>query len=111
MKRIDATVRTSRLEEIVNRLRLIGVTGMTLTEVYGFGLTTNVAGSPGARVRSSTAPRYQLMVVVRDEDAAHIVNAIVVAGRTESPGDGVVFVSDIVDVLRIRTGETGTDAL
>jgi nitrogen regulatory protein P-II 1 len=111
MKRIDATVRTSRLEEIVNRLRLIGVTGMTLAEVYGFGLTTNVAGSPGARVRSSTAPRYQLTIVVRDEDAAHIVNAITVAGRTESPGDGVVFVSDVVDVMRIRTGETGIDAL
>ena len=112
MKKIDAIVRTSRFDDIVNRLRLIGVTGMTLSEVYGIsGSATSDRALRGRRVAPQSAPRYQLMVVVRDEDAAQVVNAIVHAGRTDGPGDGIVTVEDVVGAMRIRTGETDLNAL
>jgi nitrogen regulatory protein PII len=97
VKKIEAFVKTSRLDEIVNRLRLIGTTGMTVTAVHGLG--------------AKAAPRYQLMVVVHDEDAAHVVAAIVHAGRTDSPGDGIVTVMDVDGVMRIRTNEIDAEAL
>jgi len=112
MKKIDAIVRTSRFDDIVNRLRLIGVTGMTIGEVYGISAgTTGDRVSHGQRMQLRSAPRYQLMVVVRDEDAAQVVNAIVHSGRTDAPGDGLVTVGDVIGAMRIRTGETNVDAL
>jgi nitrogen regulatory protein P-II 2 len=112
MKKIDAIVRTSRFDDIVNRLRLIGVTGVTLSEVYGISAGATGDRAPhGRRVAPQSAPRYQFMVVVRDEDAAQVVNAIVHSGRTDVPGDGIVTVADVIGAMRIRTGETDLDAL
>jgi nitrogen regulatory protein P-II 1 len=112
MKRIDAIVRPFRLEEIVNRLRLIGVTGMTVAEVHGMSRSTSIEGVfHGQRYRTASAPRYHVTIVVRDDAAAHVMNAVIQAARTEEPGDGIVTVSDVFEAVRIRTGESGPDAL
>jgi nitrogen regulatory protein PII len=112
MKRVDAIVKPFRFEAVVNRLRLIGVTGMTVAEVHGMSRSTSMDGVfHGHRYRTPSAPRYQLTIVVRDDAVAHVVNAIVQAGRTEEAGDGIVTVGDIAHVVRIRTGESGPDAL
>jgi nitrogen regulatory protein P-II 1 len=112
MKEIAAIVRTSRFDDIVHRLRLIGVAGMTIAEVYGISSgTTSHRVFKGQRFQLQSAPRYKLTVVVRDEDAASVVNAIVHSARTDSPGDGLVTVGDVIGAMRIRTGETNVDAL
>jgi nitrogen regulatory protein P-II 1 len=112
MKKIDAIIRTHRLEEVVHRLRLIGVEGMTVSEVHGMSPSTEDFGVfRGERYRIPSAPRYQVMIVVHDELAAPVVTAIAHAARTEEPGDGIVAVADVVDVVRIRTGESGAAAL
>jgi nitrogen regulatory protein PII len=112
MKKIDAIVRPHRLEEIVNRLRLVGVAGVTVTEVYGVSRSTAVESVfRGQRYRTPSAPRYEVMLVVPDALANAAVSAIAVAGRTDEPGDGLVAVSDVLAAYRIRTGESGPDAL
>jgi nitrogen regulatory protein P-II 1 len=112
VKKIEALVRTSRLDDIVERLRLIGTAGLTVTEAHGMSPSTMSATViQGQRVWSVSAPRYQIMVVVRDEDAPHVVAAILRTARTDAPGDGIVTVSDIDGAMRIRTGEVDADAI
>jgi nitrogen regulatory protein P-II 1 len=112
MKKIDAVVKPFRIEEIVNRLKLVGVTGMTIAEVHGMSRSTAVDSVfLGQRYRTPSAPRFQVTIVVRDEAADHVVRAIVHSARTEEAGDGIITVSDVDDAIRIRTGESGPDAL
>jgi len=112
MKRIDAVVKVFKLEEIVERLRHIGVVGLTVAEGHGMSPSTEVQSVfHGSRYTSSSSPRYQLTIVVVDDDAAPVANAIVRAGGSDSPGDGIIVVSDVVEVVRIRTGERGSAAL
>jgi nitrogen regulatory protein PII len=112
MKRIDAILRPHRLEDVVTRLRLVGVTGMTVAEVHGMSPSTQLEGVfHGQRHRLPSAPRYHLMVVVADDFAATVVNAIAHAARTEEPGDGIISIGDVIDAVRIRTGESGESAL
>ena len=112
MKKIEAIVRTSRLDEIVSRLRLIGMTGMTVSEVHGMSVSTKTMSVVhGHRMVSLTAPRYQLMTVVPDEDVAHVVAAIMRTARTDAPGDGIITVVNVDGVMRIRTGEVDADAI
>jgi len=112
MKKIDAIVKTSRFEEIVDRLRLIGVTGLTAAEVHGISPSATSSGIfQGQRYVNASAPRYQITVVVDDGDVASIVNAIRQRGQTGSPGDGIITVTDTLEAIRIRTGEIGVDAL
>lgn len=109
MKKIEAVLRTSRLDEVVSRLRLIGATGMTVSAVHGLSVAD---GAPHQPPPPKTAgPRYELMIVVSDDDAPHVVRAILHSGHTGSPGDGIVTVTDVDGVMRIRTGETDADAL
>jgi nitrogen regulatory protein P-II 1 len=112
MRRIDAIIRPHRIEEVVNRLRLIGVTGMTLTEVHGISSSTATFGVfRGERYMMPSAPRYQLMIVVPDGLAEPVVAAVARAARTEEAGDGIVSVGEVLEVFRIRTGESGDGAL
>ena len=112
MKKIEAIVKTSRFEEIVDRLRLIGVTGLTATEVHGISPSARSEGIfQGQRYVNPSAPRYQIMVIAEDSEVAGIVSAIRQRGQTGSPGDGIITVSDALEAIRIRTGETGSDAL
>lgn len=112
MKKIDAIIRPHTMEDVVSRLRLIGVTGMTVTEVHGISPSTATIGVfRGERYLVPSAPRYQVMIVVPDTLAEPVVSAIGRTACTEAAGDGIVAVADVVDVFRIRTGEHGADAL
>jgi nitrogen regulatory protein P-II 1 len=112
VKKIEALVRTSRLDDIVERLRLIGTTGLTVAEAHGISSsTTSVTVVQGQRVWKASAPRYQLTIVTRDEDAPHVVAAIVRTAATDAPGDGIITVTDVDGVMRIRTGEIDADAI
>jgi nitrogen regulatory protein P-II 1 len=112
VKKIEAVVRTSRLDDIVERLRLIGTIGLTVSEAHGISQsTTSSTVVHGQRLWKPSAPRYEVMVVVQDEDAPHVVAAIVRCARTDAPGDGIITVTDVDGAMRIRTGEIDADAI
>jgi nitrogen regulatory protein PII len=113
MKKVEAVVRTSRLDEVVNRLCLIGISGMTVEEVHGMSDSTVKPARfwRGQATQQISEPRYQLILVVRDEDVDDAVRAIVQTARTDAPGDGIVTVSDVDGIMRIRTGELDADAI
>jgi nitrogen regulatory protein PII len=112
MKKIDAIIRPHLFEDTVSRLRLVGVTGLTVTEVHGISTSTAAtAVYRGHRYQTPSAPRVQLTIVVRDDLAAAVVNVFSRTARTEEPGDGIVMIAEVLSVLRIRTGESGADAL
>ena len=112
MKKIDAIIRPHLLADVVSRLRLIGVTGMTVTEVQGISPSTGVVGVfRGERYLMPSAPRCQLMLVVPDNLAEPVVAAIARTARTKAAGDGIVAIGDVIEVFRVRTGESGPDAL
>jgi nitrogen regulatory protein P-II 1 len=112
MKRIEAIVRPHRLKEVKDRLREIGVSGMTVYEVQGFGRT----GGHSEVYRGATSvvdfvPKVGIEIVVSDSMSADVVAAIIVAARTGKIGDGKIFVTAIDEATRIRTGERGEDAI
>ena len=112
MKKIEAIIKPFKLEEVKDRLRQVGVSGMTVYEVKGFGRT----GGKTEVYRGSAyvvdfVPKVRLEVVVADAMAADVVAAILAAAKTGKIGDGKIFVTPIDHALRIRTGETDSDAL
>jgi len=112
MKKIEAIVRPSKLDEVKDALAAAGVSGMTITEVRGFG---NQKGFMDhfrvSEVYVNLLPKIQIKMVVHDEDVARVVEALIAAARTGEIGDGKVFVSDIAEAYRIRTGERGEKAI
>lgn len=112
MKRIEAVIKPHMLEAVKDRLRQIGVSGMTVTEVRGFGRT----GGKTEVYRGSAyvvdfVPKVKLDVVVPDPLAADVVEAIAATAKTGKIGDGKIFVTPVDEVVRIRTGERGEEAL
>jgi nitrogen regulatory protein P-II 1 len=111
MKKIEAIVRHHKLEEVKNSLSQAGVTGMTITEVRGFGRQKgHTEVYRGTEYTVDFVPKVKVEVVVDDGKAQAVVNSIVQSAQTGQVGDGKIFVSDLKDVIRIRTGETGTSA-
>jgi nitrogen regulatory protein P-II 1 len=112
MKRIEAFVRVNKLEEVKQALEDAGVRGMSVGQVRGygrqFGRTDKYRGSTYA---VNLLPKIQLEVVVKDEDLEEAIEAITKAALTGEIGDGKIFVSDVMDAIRIRTGERGDAAL
>jgi nitrogen regulatory protein PII len=112
VKKIEAIVRPSRLEEIKDALTAIGVTGMTVSEVKGFGRQRgHTELYRGAEYVIDFLPKMRIETVVRDEIADQVINAISNATRTGKVGDGKIFVIDIDEAVRLRTGERGDNAL
>jgi nitrogen regulatory protein P-II 1 len=112
MKKIEAIIKPYKLDEVKDRLRTVGVTGMTISEVKGFGRTggkTEVYR--GSSYVADFVPKVMVQVVVPDGLAASVVEAIAAAAKTDKIGDGKIFVSTIDEVVRIRTGERGEDAI
>jgi nitrogen regulatory protein P-II 1 len=112
MKRIEAIIKPFKLDEVKARLREIGVSGMTVSEVKGFGRTggrTEVYR--GSAYVVDFVPKVKIEVVLKDSLVAEVVEAITSAARTGKIGDGKIFVTNIDDSLRIRTGERGEDAV
>jgi nitrogen regulatory protein P-II 1 len=112
MKKIEAIIKPHKLEEVRDRLRDAGITGMTVYEVKGFGRTggkTEVYR--GSAYTVDFVPKILVQVVVKDAVVNEIVMALMTAAKTGKIGDGKIFVSTIDEAVRIRTGEKGDDAI
>ena len=112
MKLVTAIVKPHRIEDVKEALRDIGVSGLTTTDVEGFGRQRgHTEVYRGAEYQVDFVPKVKIEVLVDDPDVDGIADAIVKAARTGKIGDGKIWVSDVDRVQRIRTGEMGRDAL
>ncbi len=112
LKKVEAVVKPFKLEEVKDALGEVGVRGMTVSEVKGFGRQRGHREIyRGAEYEVDFVPKVKIEVVVEDEQAAAVVEAITKAARTGKIGDGKIFVTTVEEVVRIRTGERGADAL
>ena len=112
MIRIEAIIRPSRLDEVKGALDEIGVTGISVVEIKGAGKQKGYTQHyRGSEYQVNLLPKIQLMVVVADADQERVVAAIEEAARTGEIGDGKIFVSPVVEAVRIRTGERGDVAI
>jgi nitrogen regulatory protein P-II 1 len=112
MKKIEAIVRHHKLEDVKNALTAAGVTGMTITEVRGFGRQKgHTEVYRGTEYTVDFVPKVKIEVVVDDGKLKSAVDTIVKSAQTGQVGDGKIFVSDLSDAIRIRTAETGASAL
>ncbi|MBX3475998.1 MAG: P-II family nitrogen regulator [Brevundimonas sp.] len=112
MKKIEAVIKPFKLDEVKEALQDAGVQGMTVLEAKGYGRQKGHSELyRGAEYVIDFLPKIKIEVVVPDDMAASVVEAIQAAARTGKIGDGKIFVSDVLDVIRIRTGETGPQAV
>ena len=112
MKKIEAIVKPFKLDEVREALSEVGVTGLTVTEVKGFGRQKgHTELYRGAEYVVDFLPKIKLEIAVPDNLAERVVEAITHAANSGKIGDGKIFVYDLDQVIRIRTGETDADAL
>jgi nitrogen regulatory protein P-II 1 len=112
VKKIEAVIKPFKLDEVKEALHEVGVSGLTVTEAKGFGRQKgHTELYRGAEYVVDFLPKVKLEVVVEDNLAERVVEAIAAAARTGRIGDGKIFVSSIEEALRIRTGERGSDAI
>ena len=112
MKKIEAIVRHHKLEEVKNGLSEQGIAGMTVTEVRGFGRQKgHTEVYRGTEYTVDFVPKVKIEIVVDDAKLRSAIDTIVRTAQTGQIGDGKIFVSELVDTIRIRTGETGVAAL
>jgi nitrogen regulatory protein P-II 2 len=112
MKLITAVVKPFRLDDVRNALAEVGVQGMTVTEVKGFGRQRgHTELYRGAEYVVDFLPKVKVEVAVTDEQAERVVEAIIEAAKTGKVGDGKIFITNLDQVFRIRTGETGDQAI
>jgi nitrogen regulatory protein P-II 1 len=112
MKKIEAIIKPHKLDDVKDRLRELGISGMTVYEVKGFGRT----GGKTEVYRGSSyvvdfVPKARIEVVVKDSVVNEVVQAIAATAKTGKIGDGKIFVTPVEEAVRIRTGETGDDAI
>ena len=112
MKKIEAIIRHFKLEEVKDALTAVGVQGMTVSEVRGFGRQKGHKEQyRGAEYTVDFLPKAKMEVVVSDDQLQRVIETILRTARTGQIGDGKIFVTDLVEMTRIRTGETGEGAL
>ena len=112
MKMLTAVIKPFRLDDVRDALSELGVKGMTVTEVKGFGRQKgHTELYRGAEYAVDFLPKIKLEVAVDANLLEQVVEMVVTAARTEKIGDGKIFVTDIEEVVRIRTGQTGAEAL
>jgi len=112
MKKIEAIVKPFKLDEVKNALTKAGIQGMTITEVKGFGRQRgHTEVYRGAEYTIDFVPKSKIEIIVPDELVQHVLEAIERAAKTGKIGDGKIFVSPVEEVIRIRTGERGKDAI
>ena len=112
MKKIEAIIKPFKLEEVKENMELIGIHGMTVTEVKGFGRQKgHTELYRGAEYIVDFLPKVKIEIVISDEDLDKAVETIQNAAKTGRIGDGKIFVTDLEQVIRIRTGEDGEKAL
>ncbi len=112
MKKVEAIIKPFKLDEVKEALNAAGLSGLTVCEVKGFGRQKgHTELYRGAEYVVDFLPKVKLEIIVREEQVAEVVEAIQEAAKTGRIGDGKIFVSNIEEVIRIRTGERGEDAL
>jgi len=112
MRKVEAVVRPHTLDAVKERLGEIGISGMTISEVRGFGRTGGKSEVyRGSAYAIDFVPKIKLDVVVKDAMVTDVVEAIPATAKTGKIGDGKIFVTEFDEVIRIRTGERGDDAL
>ncbi|MFZ5832285.1 MAG: P-II family nitrogen regulator [Planctomycetota bacterium] len=112
MKKVEALIRHFKLEDVKDALTQCGVHGMTVTEVRGFGRQKgHTEMYRGTEYTVDFVPKIKIEVVVHDKDLAAVVETIARTAKTGQVGDGKIFVNDLSEVVRIRTGETGDSAV
>jgi len=112
MKKIEAIIKPFKLDEVKEALQEIGIQGLSVTEVKGFGRQKgHTELYRGAEYVVDFLPKVKIEVVLADDQLDGAIAAIVEAAKTEKIGDGKIFVSDISQAIRIRTGEAGDEAL
>jgi nitrogen regulatory protein P-II 1 len=112
MKKIEAIIRPFRIDDVREALAELGVKGMTLSEVKGYGRQKgHTEMYRGSEYQIDFLPKLKLELIVKDSLADKVVEVIMNAARTGQVGDGKIFVYPVEDVIRVRTGESGEDAL
>lgn len=112
MKRIEAVVRPERLEHVKEALVSLGHNGLTVYEVKGHGIQKGITQQwRGEEYVIDLLPKISVVAVVHDHEVEACIDSIVKAGRTDRIGDGKIFVTPVEQAVRIRTGETGAEAL
>ena len=112
MKKIEAIIRHYKLEDVKNALTQAGIQGMTVTEIRGFGRQRGHKETyRGAEYTVDFLPKVKVEVAVADDIVQKAIETIMNTGRTGKIGDGKIFVTNLAEVIRIRTGETGADAI
>ncbi len=112
MKKIEAIIKPFKLDEVKESLSGIGIQGITVSEVKGFGRQKgHTELYRGAEYVVDFLPKVKLEIIVKDDMVGQVVDAIMKAAKTGRIGDGKIFVVPIDDVVRIRTGERGPDAI
>ncbi|WP_269532383.1 P-II family nitrogen regulator [Chitinimonas sp. BJYL2] len=112
MKKIEAVIKPFKLDEVREALAEVGVSGLTVTEVKGFGRQKgHTELYRGAEYVVDFLPKVKIEVVITDDKVDPAIDAIVKAARTGKIGDGKIFVMPVEQVVRIRTGEVGADAV
>lgn len=111
-KKIEAIIREEALQDVKQALREIGIVGLNVHEVHGHGRQGGIELSwRGTSYQMDLLPKIQVNVVLSDHNVESTIDAIIGATRTGKEGDGIIFVYPVDDVIRIRTGERGRDAL
>ncbi|MDP6794142.1 MAG: P-II family nitrogen regulator [Verrucomicrobiota bacterium] len=112
MKKVDAIIKPFKLEDVKEALAAVGIEGMTVTEVKGFGRQKgHTEIYRGSEYTVDFLPKIKLEIVLDDERAQDAIDAIIKSAKTDKIGDGKIFVSSVEEVTRIRTGETGAEAV
>lgn len=112
MKKVEAIIRSFKLDDVKDALTENGFLGMTVTEVRGFGRQKGQTERyRGAEYKVDFVPKIKIEVTCADESLQQVLDTILRAAQTGQIGDGKIFVSELYEVVRIRTGETGSEAL
>jgi nitrogen regulatory protein P-II 1 len=112
MKKIEAIGRHFKLEDVKNALSELGIAGMTITEVRGFGRQKGHTETyRGTEYAVDFVPKVKIEIAVAEDRAQAVIDTIIKASQTGQIGDGKIFVSELTETIRIRTGETGNGAL
>jgi nitrogen regulatory protein P-II 1 len=112
MKKIEAYIKPFKLDEVKEALMEVGIGGMSVTEVKGFGRQRGHKELyRGSEYKVDFLPKIRLEVVVADGEVERVVKAIIASARTGQIGDGKIFISNVEDAIRVRTGESGEEVL
>lgn len=112
MKKIDVIIKPFKLDDVRQALSEVGIQGLTITEVSGFGRQKGQTETyRGAEYQTDFVPKIQIEIVIKDQDLDACIEAITQSAQTGKIGDGKIFVSEVERVIRIRTGEENEDAV